>query len=164
MLKKNPDIAKIKEIIKAKMPKILSGKILEFNKEFLSINTASAQQEKEQAKERELFQALTTAKPAAEEKSAVPANEEDKTKAAAAAKDKDPAKAEASAWNAKAYHWEEKAVAGWAAERFKQLLSAVSLEVAGGKLRIAEIKNFVGDVQNVLEPCRPRSTSGRERR
>lgn len=158
MLKKNPDIAKIKEIIKAKMPKILSGKILEFNKEFLSINTASAQQEKEQAKERELFQALTTAKPAAEEKSAVPANEEDKTK------DKDPAKAEASAWNAKAYHWEEKAVAGWAAERFKQLLSAVSLEVAGGKLRIAEIKNFVGDVQNVLEPCRPRSTSGRERR
>jgi len=55
-------------------------------------------------------------------------------------------KIEASAWNANAYHWEEKAVSEWATNRLKELIKACYLEDKGKKISIEDIKNFNGDV------------------
>jgi excinuclease UvrABC nuclease subunit len=55
-------------------------------------------------------------------------------------------KTEASAWNANAYHWEEKAVSEWATNRLKELIKVCHLENEGKKIYISDIKNFNGDV------------------
>ncbi len=145
MTKKNDRIGKIKELLRVAMPKALSDKILEFNKEFQAINTFSEEQIKEQEKEKALFKTLTTAKPAAAEETV---HEDAKAAATVEAKAAAPAegKTEASAWNAKAYHWEEKAISGWAADRFRQLLVGVVFDLDGGKVRLTEVKSLTGDV------------------
>jgi len=54
---------------------------------------------------------------------------------------------DASAWNAKAYHWEEKAVSEWASSRLKELIKGINLEIEGEKIKVIEIKAFNGDVK-----------------
>jgi hypothetical protein len=54
--------------------------------------------------------------------------------------------AEGSAWNAKAYHWEEKAVSEWAQKRLKEIIGGCTFEAEGAKGKIEEVKTLTGDV------------------
>lgn len=54
---------------------------------------------------------------------------------------------DASAWNAKAYHWEEKSISKWAEERFRELLLKVKYrdEVQKAEIAISSIRGFSGE-------------------
>ena len=146
MTKKHPALEKIKEILRKKLPQALSEKVLEFNTEYKTLGS-KPEEEKRHEEEKKMFQAVSKGLPAESDKpeaaqtatSAVtlpPAKEEDK---------KVPA-AEGSAWNAKAYHWEEKAVSEWATKRVKELFTSAVFEIGGMKGSVSEIKAFAGDV------------------
>lgn len=88
------------------------------------------EEEKRHEEERKMFE---NARKGIKEAKEEPSKEQEKPK-------------EGSAWNAGAYHWEEKAVSEWATSRLKELIKGISCESEGEKANITEIKNFNGDV------------------
>lgn len=56
----------------------------------------------------------------------------------------------ASVWNKGGYHWEERDLTVWAKERLTALLMDVEIDVPGGLLTIAEVKEVKGDASSSM--------------
>mmetsp|Transcript_14060 Transcript_14060/g.53381 ORF Transcript_14060/g.53381 Transcript_14060/m.53381 type:complete len:234 (-) Transcript_14060:54-755(-) len=56
----------------------------------------------------------------------------------------------ASVWNKGGYHWEERDLTVWAKERLTALLMDVEIDVPGGLLTIAEVKEIKGDASSSM--------------
>lgn len=121
-------IDEIKAGIKKNLPKAISEKLLEFNTKFQELGS-KPEEEKRHEEEQKMFE---EAKKGMKKVEVV--EEADKVK-------------DASAWNAKAYHWEEKDVSERANSRLKELIKNIHLEIEGEKISVTEIKSFNGDVK-----------------
>jgi hypothetical protein len=153
--KKNPSIAKIKDLLKTRLVAVLKQKILEFNTEFQQMGTAPpvplpipAEGKTPEASPSAAAAVAPKAPVSVAPKEAPEHKEQQEPKAQKDEREETKAKpgVEASAWNAKGYHWEEKAVSGWASARFKELLLAITFDLENGTCKVAEITSFNGDV------------------
>jgi len=135
LTKKCKEIDQIKNILKTQMPKAISAKILEFNNEYHNLGS-KPEEEKKHIEEKKLFEAISKGIPVEAAPAASTTTEEIKK----------TQPADASAWNANAYHWEEKKVGEWASNRLKEILLNTQIEKNGLKGTICEIKNLAGDV------------------